>query len=115
MHHRWERKLRSVIRVRPVIYTTVTTDSQPLIDAVKAGEMTDHGGMTTTRDIADVVTDSYWTVDEKLHALEQEGLIESTSFGNEHVWFVPDDDTDPLVKTTPDRTISTSTRDPLTT
>lgn len=74
----------------------MTINSQTLIKAVKEREMTDSGGMTTTQDVVDVVSPSYKVVAEKLRALEREGDIESTTFGNERVWFVPDanDDTD---------------------
>jgi hypothetical protein len=93
----------------------MTTEAETLVDAVRAGEMTDPGGMPTSQDIADVVTESYRTVDEKLHALDREGLLTSTTFGDERVWLVPDDDADTPVETTPDRTIPTATRDPRTT
>jgi hypothetical protein len=69
----------------------MTTDSQALIDAVEAGETTDPGGMTTTQDVADVVPESYWTVEERLRALRLEGRVESKIFGNERVWVVPGD------------------------
>lgn len=93
----------------------MTTESETLVDAIQAGEMTDSGGMPTSQDIADVVTDSFTTVDEKLRTLEREGLITSTTLGDERVWLVPDDNEDTPVETTTDRAISTSTRDPRTT
>ncbi|QSG14702.1 helix-turn-helix domain-containing protein [Halapricum desulfuricans] len=90
----------------------MTTDPQTLLKAVKEGEMTDAGGMTTTQDVADVVSDSYETVAEKLRDLERDGAIESKTFGNERVWVVPADtdvaDTEPAG--TP---IPTDTRAPL--
>lgn len=88
----------------------MTIDTQTFIEAVEAGEMTDPGGMTTTRDVADVVPDPYDAVKEQLHALEREGIIESISFGNERVWRVPDDGEDSQVEPTTDRPISTATR-----
>jgi DNA-binding transcriptional MocR family regulator len=68
----------------------MTIDSQKLIDTVETGELTDSGAMTTTADVAQVVSDSRETVEQKLEALEDEGLIESKMFGNERVWVVPD-------------------------
>lgn len=90
----------------------MTTESETLVDAVRTGEMTDAGGMPTSQDIADVVTDSCGTVDEKLRALDREGRITSTRFGDNRVWLVPDDDGHTPVETTPDQIIVTSTRDP---
>lgn len=102
----------SVIRLQPVHYSIMTTDSQTLIEAVKAGEMTDAGGMTTTQDVADVVPDSYETVVEKLRALEREGAIESKTFGNERVWIVTED-TDDMDEKPTETPIPTDTRAPL--
>ncbi len=93
----------------------MTTETQTLINAVKAGEMTDPGGMTTTQDVVDVVGYSSTTVDRKLRALEREGVVESTTFGGDRVWVVPDEGDDSPDETTADRAISTTTRDPLTT
>lgn len=85
---------------------------QRLRDAVEAGEMTDPGGMTTTQDIADVVPDSYSTVEKKLLSLERDGYIESRTFGNDRVWFVTDDQKDSQAETTLEEPIGTATRDP---
>jgi len=87
----------------------MTTDSQELIDAVRAGELTDPGGMTTTDDVAQVVSASRETVEQKLQALEQEGLIETKTFGNERVWVVPGDDDNESPDKTP---MPTDTRAP---
>ncbi|MCU4717964.1 hypothetical protein [Halapricum hydrolyticum] len=89
----------------------MTTTSQELIEAVKAGEMTDAGGMTTTQDVADVVSDSYETVAEKLRALERDGAIESKIFGGERVWIVSAD-TDVSDVTSDETPIPTDTRAP---
>lgn len=72
----------------------MTTESQKLINAVRTGELTDPGAMTTTADVAQVVSGSRETVEQKLEALEDEGLVESKTFGNERVWVVPDHDGD---------------------
>lgn len=86
----------------------MSTDSQTLIAAVEAGEMTDPGAMTTTQDVANAVGDSYSAVDEQLHTLANEGVIECKIFGNEEVWVVPEDSGQ-----TPDRSpMPTTTRDP---
>ncbi|QSG09023.1 hypothetical protein HSR122_1632 [Halapricum desulfuricans] len=67
--------------------------------------------MTTTQDVADVVSDAYETVAEKLRALERDGVIESKLFGNERVWVVPEDTDTPDVAS--DETpIPTDTRAP---
>lgn len=68
----------------------MTVDRQTLIEAVRKGEMTDPGGMTTTQDVTDVLPKSYWTVEEELRTLEREGAVESKIFGNQRVWVVPD-------------------------
>jgi hypothetical protein len=83
----------------------MTTDPQTLIDAVRDGEMTDPGAMTTTQDVTDVVPESYAIVEQELRALERDGVIESTTFGDQRVWVVPDDsqtqtDTTPMPTTT---------------
>lgn len=90
----------------------MTNESQTLVDAVEAGEMTDAGGMTTTQDVADVVPYSYDSVDEMLHDLEHEGLVESTTFCNDSVWTVPDNGDDSTDETTT-QTIPTATRSPV--
>ena len=68
------------------------TETQKLIDAVRDNETTDPGGMTTTRDVADVVSESYETVEAELRALRREGQVESKTFGGQRVWVVPEDD-----------------------
>lgn len=86
----------------------MSTDSQTLVDAVEAGEMTDPGAMTTTQDITNAVTGSYGDVDEQLHSLADEDVIERKIFGDEEVWVVPDDGGRAPVKTP----MPTDTRDP---
>lgn len=89
----------------------MTTKSQNLIDAVEAGELTDPGAMTTPGDVAQIVSDSRERVEQKLEALEEEGLIESKTSGNECVWVVPDDNGDN--DDSPDKTpMPTDTRAP---
>jgi len=89
----------------------MTTDSQTLLKAVKEGEVTDAGGMTTTQDVADVVPDSYETVAEKLRDLERDGAIESKTFGSQRVWVVSADSD--IADTKPARTpMPTDTRAP---
>ena len=88
----------------------MTDKTQRLIDAVEAGESTDPGGMTTTRDVADVVPYEYSVVEMELEALEREGAIESTTFGNDRVWIVPEDPASSRVELTTDETMFTTTR-----
>jgi hypothetical protein len=88
----------------------MSTDRQTLIDAVREGETTDPGGMTTTQDVADVVPESYWTVEEELRALRREGAVESKIFGNQRVWVVPDNSR----KQTSTAPMPTTTREPAT-
>jgi predicted transcriptional regulator len=87
----------------------MTTNLQELVDAVRAGELTDPGAMTTTDDVAQVVSDSRETVKQKLQALEQEELIESKTFGNKRVWVVADDNGNDSPDKTP---MPTDTRAP---
>lgn len=63
--------------------------SKILITAVRAGKMTDPGGMTTTQDITHVVEDSYDDVRQQLHALAHKDLIVGKTFGEQEVWSVP--------------------------
>ena len=70
----------------------MTIETQTLIDAVRANEVTDPGGMTTTRDVADVVSESYETVETELRALRREEQVESKMFGGQRVWVVPEGD-----------------------
>lgn len=70
--------------------------------------MTDAGGMTTTQDVAHVVPYAHGAVDEKLHALEHEGVVERTTFGNDRVWVVADDGDDSPDEPTASQTMSTS-------
>jgi hypothetical protein len=67
-------------------------DANELIAAVDEGALTDPGGMTTTRDVADVVSEPYETVEAALRALQREGQIEAKTFGGQRVWVVPEDD-----------------------
>lgn len=90
----------------------MTNKSQTLVDAVRAGDATDAGGMTTTQDVADVVPYDDSTVDEALRALELDGVVESRAFGNERVWVVPDDG-DETDETTGAQRMYTSTRGPV--
>ena len=70
--------------------------------------MTDPGAMTTTEDVTRTVQDSYNAVDNQLHTLADEGIIERRIFANEEVWVVPDDS-----EQNPARTLMpTNTRDP---
>ncbi|ERH09298.1 MAG: hypothetical protein J07HX64_01051 [halophilic archaeon J07HX64] len=85
-------------------------DRQTLIDAVREGETTDAGGMTTTQDVTDVVSESYWTVEEELRTLRREGAVESKIFGNQRVWVVPDNSRDQ----TSTAHMPTTTREPVT-
>lgn len=91
----------------------MTNESQPLVEAIESGELTDAGGMTTTRDVADVVPFAHSTVEETLHALEDDGVVESTMFGNDRVWTVPERDDDSPDETTTSQSIPTSTRGPV--
>ena len=86
----------------------MSTESQILITAVKTGEMTDPGGMTTTQDITHVVEDSYDAVKQQLHTLANQGLIVGRMFGREEVWSVPEENKETLVGTP----MPTNTRDP---
>lgn len=90
--------------------TSIEALREALIDAVRNGETTDPGGMTTTQDVADVVPESYWTVEEELRALKYEGALESKIFGNQRVWVVPDNERNQTA-TTP---MPTTTREPVT-
>jgi len=83
--------------------------TEALLDAVRAGETTDAGAMTTTRDITDVVPASYERVEGRLRALEREGRVESKLFGDRRVWVVPDDESSRPAS----RPIPTTTREPL--
>jgi hypothetical protein len=85
---------------------------QTLVDAVRDGDTTDAGAMTTTQDVTDVVPYDYSTVDEALRALALEGVVESTTFGNERVWVVPDDD-ETQDETIAGQSMYTSTRGPV--
>lgn len=89
-------------------------DTQRLIDAVEAGEMTDPGGMTTTRDVADVVPHSFEDVEEALRALDRDGAIESTTFGSDRVWTVLDEADSRRDRPTPSADLFTTTRVPQT-
>lgn len=86
----------------------MSTESQILITAVKNGEMTDPGGMTTTQDITHVVEGSYDAVKQQLHALANQDLIVGRTFGREEVWSVPNKHKETPVGTP----MPTSTRDP---
>lgn len=90
--------------------TSIDAVREALIDAVRNGETTDPGGMTTTQDITDVVPESYWTVEEELRALRREGAVESKIFGGQRVWVVPDNGRNQIA-TTP---MPTTTREPVT-
>lgn len=91
----------------------MTSEAQMLIDAIVTGETIDAGGMPTTQDVADTVPYAYDRVDEKLRALESDDVIESTTFGNDRVWIVPDDRDDSSDETTAGQAIATSTRGPV--
>lgn len=91
------------------INSVMTVKTEVLLDAVRAGETTDAGAMTTTRDVTDVVPASYERVEGRLRALEREGRVESKLFGDRRVWVVPDDES----HHTADRPIPTTTREPV--
>ena len=88
---------------------TMKSKSQIILDAVEAGELTDPGAMTTTRDVVNVVQYSDRTVEEELHALEADGTLESTTFGGTVVWKVTAD-ADGRAETSTDEPMPTTTR-----
>lgn len=88
----------------------MTSEAQVFIDAVESGETTDAGGMTTTQDVADIVPYAFDKAEQKLRALESEGVLESTTFGNSCVWTVADGGDDSRDETTATQTLPTSTR-----
>ena len=94
---------------------TVTTDPQTLIAAVRDGETTDSGATTTTRDVADVVTDPYDAVEAELRDPEREGAVERTTFGGERAWLVTEANGDDAPAETQDEPVGTATRDQPTT
>jgi hypothetical protein len=87
----------------------MSVKTKTLLDAVRAGETTDPGAMTTTRDVTDVVPASYERVEGRLRALEREGRVESKLFGDRRVWVVPDEEN----RRPASRPIPTTTREPM--
>ena len=81
-----------------------------LIDAVEAGELTDPGAMTTTRDVADALPYAAEAVEAELRALEEDGAVTSATFGGAVVWTVTDDSADERTDPDPGEPLPTTTR-----